>query len=289
VACRLSPLNSSQRGETSTTSDTSLGSGFKVGILVVRLHYFLLAPWIVLAVPSQVFLGVGILLVLVIIVAGSSGMFAGKQVLATLASVILLVLLVAGKVGTDLAKAPSPDTAVLLLQFVAIIFFMEASRVVLSFNQETRELAGKTDEMSQAIKGRLELWVKGQLGKQASLMIGALGLSLVLLVLGGFTSISINQLAFSAILVLFVIAALIFLITQKREPETRPSSARVEAEPLQRRNLGCYETVRPKPHSAAMPCNSGYFRWPIRTVHSCDARLGRQDPLFFEMFAVWHG
>ncbi len=186
----------------------------------MRLHYLFLAPWIVLAVPSPVFLGLGILIVLVIVVIGLVGTFAQKQALATLASVTLLVLLVAGKVGTDLTRASSPDTAVLLLQLVAVIFFMEASRVISSFNKEKSELAGKTDDISQAIRERLSIWVKDQLSRQARLIIGALGLSLVLLVLGGFTSVSINQLAFSAILVLLVVGALVFLITQRREPET---------------------------------------------------------------------
>jgi hypothetical protein len=180
-----------------------------------------LAPWIVLAVPSQVFLGFGILIVLIVVVAGLSGMFAGKQMLAILASGALLVLLVAGKIGTDLSRTPNPDTAVLLLQLVAVIFFMEASRVVLTFDSETRELAERTDEMSQAINGRLGTWLGGQLRRQARLMFGAFGLSLVLLVLGGFTSVSINQLAFSAVLVVLVVGALLFLITQRREPETR--------------------------------------------------------------------
>jgi protein-S-isoprenylcysteine O-methyltransferase Ste14 len=147
-------------------------------------------------------------------------MFAKKQSLATLASVMLLVFVVAGKVGTDLTKASSPDTAVLLLQFVAVIFFLEASRVVLSFDQETSELEGRTDQMSQAIRERLDAWVRAQLGRQARLIVGVLGLSLVLLVIGGFTSVSINQIAFSAILVLLVVGALLFLITQRREPDT---------------------------------------------------------------------
>lgn len=180
-----------------------------------------LAPWIVFAVPSLIFLGLGTLIVLVIILVGLVGTFAKKQVLATLASVTLLASLVAGKVGVDLTNAPSPDTLVLLLQFVAVIFFMEASRVTLSFDKETSELAGRANAMSQAIRERLGMWVKGQLGRQARLMIAALGLSLVLLVLGGFTSVSVNQLAFSAVLVLLVVGALVFLITQRREPETR--------------------------------------------------------------------
>jgi hypothetical protein len=171
-----------------------------------------------------VFLGLGILIVFVVVAAGLSGMFARKQVLTTFASMTLLVLLVAGKVGIDLTGASSPDTAVLLLQLVAIISFMEASQVVLSFDKETSELAGRMDHMSQAIRQRLGVWVIGQLRRQARLMIGALGLSLVLLVLGGFTSVSINQLAFSAILVLLVVGALLFLITQRREPETRQVS-----------------------------------------------------------------
>jgi hypothetical protein len=148
-------------------------------------------------------------------------MLARKQVLMTLASVGLLALLVAGKVGTDLAKAPAPDTAVLLLEFIAIIFFMEASRVVLSYDKEKSKLTGRSDDMSQAARGRLGRWVIGQLSRQARLVVGALGLSLILLVLGGFTSVSIDQLSFSAILVLLVVGALLFLITQRREPETR--------------------------------------------------------------------
>ncbi len=107
------------------------------------------------------------------------------------------------------------------MQFVSVIFFMEASRVVLSFDRESSELGGRTDEGARAVIERSEKWVRGQLVGQARLSIGALGLSLVLLVLGGFTSVSINQLAFSAILVLIVVGALLFLITQRREPETR--------------------------------------------------------------------
>jgi len=148
-------------------------------------------------------------------------MLARTLVLTTIASVGLLALLVAGKVGTDLVKASAPDTAVLLLEFVAVIFFMEASRVVLSYDSEKSELAGRMDDMSNAARERLGMWATGQLSRQARLVAGALGLSLILLVLGGFTSVSINQLSFSAILVLLVVGALVFLITQRREPETR--------------------------------------------------------------------
>lgn len=167
------------------------------------------------------FLGLGLSIILVIVAVGLSGTLARQQVLTTLASVGLLVVLVAGKVGSDLSRAPAPDTAVLLFEFVAVIFFMEASRVVLSYDEEAKELAGRGDDMSQAVRERLGKWVSGQLSKQGNLVAGALGLSLVLLVLGGFTSVSINQLSFSAILVLLIVGALLFLITQRREPETR--------------------------------------------------------------------
>ena len=190
----------------------------------MRLHYLVLAPWIVLAIPSQVFLGFGIPLVLVIMAVGLYGMLAKKQASVTLASVALLVVLLAGKIGTDLARAPAPDTAVLLVQFVSVIFFMETSRVVLSFDKESSELAGRIDDGARDVIERLERWVRGQLAGQARLSIGALVLSLVLLVVGGFTSVSINQLAFSGILVLAVVGALVFLITQRREPETRQVS-----------------------------------------------------------------
>jgi len=190
----------------------------------LKLHYLFLAPWIVLAVPSQVVLGFGVLIVLVVGFLGLYGMFAKKQAFTILASVMLLVVLVAGKIATDLTRGSSPDTSVLLLQIVAVIFFMEASRIVLSFDREMGELAGRMDDMSRAVRGRLVMWLTGLLTRQARLMTGALGLSLVLLVLGGFAGISISQPALSAILVLLVVGALLFLITQRREPETRPVS-----------------------------------------------------------------
>ena len=199
-------------------------SAIRAPILLVRLHYLFLAPWIVLSVPTQVFLGLGMLITLGIVAVGLSGIFAKSELLTTLASVALLVSLVAGKVGVDLVRASAPDTAVLLLQFVAVIFFMEATRVVLSFDRETDELAGKTDEASQAVRRRLRMWVTRQLSSQARLVIGGLALSLALLVFGGFTNVAINQLAFSAILVLLVVGALLFLITQQREPEARQAS-----------------------------------------------------------------
>ena len=65
-----------------------------------------LAPWIVLAAPTQVFLGLGYFLVLGIVSVGLAGMLARINALATLASVALLVTLVAAKAGTDFYGLP---------------------------------------------------------------------------------------------------------------------------------------------------------------------------------------
>lgn len=152
---------------------------------------------------------------------GFSGMLLKRGALAKAASLSLLALVIGGKVGEDLLGAAAPDTAVLLIQFVVVIFLMEASRVVLVFDLENGQLAGKDDDLSMDIFRRLVNWAKGQLVSQARIMLSVLGLSLVLLVVGGLTSVSINQLGFSAGLVLVAVGVLLFLITQRREPETR--------------------------------------------------------------------
>ena len=181
----------------------------------------ILAPWVILAVPSEVFRGLGILLVMAVTGVGLAGMLGRIPSLATLSSIALLGLLIAGNVGTDLEGLPFQDTAVLMLEFVTVIFFMEASRVVLSYEKETIEMSQRTDESSQLVRAKLVAWVRGQLSRQAKLTIGALALSLFLLVLGGLTSISISQVAFSASLVLVVVGVLVFLVTQRREPIRR--------------------------------------------------------------------
>src|SRR5438445_13868017 len=102
-------------------------------------------------------------------------MSAKKKAFTIPASVMLLVSFVAGKAGTDLTRASSSDTAVLLLQLVAIIFFMEASRAVLSFDREMGELTGRTDDMSQPVRGRPALWFAGELNRQARRLVGSPG------------------------------------------------------------------------------------------------------------------
>jgi hypothetical protein len=142
-----------------------------------------------------------------------------NELLARGASLSLLGAIIGGKVGTDVLGGVAPDTAGLLLEFVAVIFFMEAGRVVISFEMENRELAEKRDELSLSLARKLALWAQGQLAGQTRIAAGASALSLGLLVLGGFSSVSINQLAFSAVLVLVAVGVLLFLLTNRREPE----------------------------------------------------------------------
>ncbi len=148
-------------------------------------------------------------------------MLVGERSLVALASLLLLGSLIVGKVGVDLRGFSAPDTAVLMIQFVAVIFFMEASRVVLSFDRETRILGKRTDDGSEAARARLFSWVGAQLWKQVQIIVATLVLSLVLLVFGGLTSVSLDQVGSSGVLVLVVVGVLVFLITQRREPETR--------------------------------------------------------------------
>jgi len=191
--------------------------------VLVRLHYLVLAPWVIIGIPSLVSSGLHVPTMLIVSAVGLLGMLGKEEIFARGASVSLAGLIIGGKVVGDVLGSAAPDTAVLLVQFVAVIFFMEASRVVLSFDGESRELAGKYDELSMGLMRKLVEWTQGQLVGQARIMLVVLGLSLVLLLVGGFTSISINQLGFSAGLVLVVVGVLLFLVTNRREPEQRRS------------------------------------------------------------------
>lgn len=155
------------------------------------------------------------------IVAGTGllGTLGKNDLLVSGASLIMLALIIGGKVGADLLGLAAPDTAIVLAQFVAVIFFMEASKVVLSFDAESRELEGKQDELSWDIRRQLVNWTQSQISGQSRIMAVVLGLSLLLLVVGGFTSVSINQLGFSAGLVLIVVGVLLFLVTNRKEPK----------------------------------------------------------------------
>lgn len=219
-----SALDSPSRGKTSTSTAASLDLRLRSSRAVVRFHYFFLAPAIVFSIPSKVTLGFSPLIVPVIVAIGLAGIFARKRFLTTLASLTLLASLFVAKIGSDLVHVSGPDTAVLLLEFVAVIFFMKASEAVIFYDIEATHLEGADDPVSEMLRQRLYGWLKSQLGAQFRLSVAAFLISLALLVVGGFANVSVGQLPLSSIFVLVVVAALLFLITQKREPDRTPTS-----------------------------------------------------------------
>ena len=138
-----------------------------------------------------------------------------------LAFVSLLLLIVWGKVASDLYRLPGPDSAVLLLQFMLVIFFMEASNTALTFDSTIKPLEGKNDDLSAPARMRLVKWERVQLLNLGKLTIASFGLTLGLLIIGSLVSVSVDQIAFSGILVLAALVAIFILLTYRREPEQR--------------------------------------------------------------------
>jgi len=140
------------------------------------------------------------------------------------ASGSLLVLIVWGKVTADLYGLPGPDSAVLLLQFMLVIFLMEASTTALTVDSAIKPLVGKNDALSESARMRAMRWERVQLFNLGKLTVASFVLSLGLLILGSLVSISFNQIAFSGVLVLAAVVAIFGLLTYRREPEERRRS-----------------------------------------------------------------
>jgi hypothetical protein len=66
---------------------------------------------------------------------------------------------------------------------------------------------------------RVTKWERVQLLSLGKLTLASFGLSLGLLILGSLVSVSVNQIAFSGILVLAAVVAIFILLTFRREPE----------------------------------------------------------------------
>jgi len=141
-----------------------------------------------------------------------------------LASASLMLLLIWGKVAGDLYGLPGPDSALLLLQFMLVIFLMEASTTTLTFDYTIKQLKGKDDDLSAMARIRVTEWERVQLLNLGKLTIASFGLTLGLLILGSLVSVSVNQIAFSGILVLAAFVAIFLLLTYRREPEERRRS-----------------------------------------------------------------
>ena len=156
---------------------------------------------------------------------GLVGMMIGSKRAIFMASGTLLLLIVWGKVAADIYSLPEPDSALFLFQFMLVIFLMEASTVVLTFDSINKQLKGKNDELSLTARIRVMNWKRVQLSSLGKLTVASYGLSLGLLILGSLVSISVNQIAFSGVLALAAIVAILLLLTYQREPEAKRRSA----------------------------------------------------------------
>lgn len=151
---------------------------------------------------------------------GLTGMLLRSRAMVSIASVSLILLMTWGKAAADLFGLAAPDTAIFMVQFVVLLFFMEASAVALVFDSMSRELVSRSDDLSRAARLQILHWARVQLVGLGKLSLAAIGVSLGLLVLGSAASVSISQIGFTAVLVLASVIAILFLLTHRREPET---------------------------------------------------------------------
>jgi len=143
----------------------------------------------------------------------------GNRAAVLLASASLLLLIVWGKIASDIYRLPEPDSALLLFQFMLVIFLMEASTTALTFDSTIKGLKGKNDDISALARMRVTKWARLQLFSLGKLTTAAFALSLGLLILGSFVSVAVDQIAFSGALVLAAVVAIFILLTYRREPE----------------------------------------------------------------------
>ena len=193
---------------------------------MLRINYVFLAPWIVLSLPPSALGQQSILVTAAVAIVGFAGMSLGNRAAIYAASGSLLLLIVWGKVAGDLYGFPGPDSAVLLLQFMLVIFLMEASITVLTLDSAIKPLEGKNDDLSESARMRAMRWERVQLFNLGKLTAASFVLSLGLLILGSLVSISFNQIAFSGVLVLAAVVAIFVLLTYRREPEERKRSVK---------------------------------------------------------------
>lgn len=201
-----------------SAAPASLTRSLVFGVLLVRLQHLFLSPLVVLAVPGLLLLGQNFFVLVAVASVGLAGMLMNKQTLATASSLSLLGLLILGKAAGGVLKATPPDTAVLVVEFALIVFLLEASLVVSTFNREFSRLKAKEDELSSTLRTHLHGWLRGQLTGQAKLGLATLAISIGLLPVAGFTSIPSNQIIISSTLALLAIVVLVFLVTHRREP-----------------------------------------------------------------------
>lgn len=190
-------------------------------IPVLKTNYLFLVPLVVLSLPPGALFQFQILVVIVLSVLGLGGMIARNRTAISLVSVSLLGLIVWGKIASDLYRLTSIDSALLLFEFLIVIFLMEASNTTITFDLTYRILLNKSDEISLESRTRLVMWARNHLISLARTIAGAFVLSLGLVVVGDLFGVSVNQIAFSGTLVLVAVVALLLLLTYGREPADR--------------------------------------------------------------------
>jgi hypothetical protein len=151
---------------------------------------------------------------------GLSGTFLRKHALLSITYAVLVLLSIWGKTVGDLFAVPGPDTALFLLQFIAILFLYEVSFATILFEQNNDRVKDRYDELSSNARDQITRWYASQIRFLGKMIVSALALSLGLVVLGGFVSVAFNQLAFAAVLVIGSVIVLLFLLTHLREPRS---------------------------------------------------------------------
>lgn len=170
-------------------------------------------------VPFDIGFWLRLSIVSIVTVTGLIGVFQQRRRAVLLASSSLIATLILSKILIDLSHLPAPDTAVLLLQFVAVLFLMEMSLVTVQYERDLASLRQRDDALSKTVALHLARWLRGQLSADARLGFASFIISLGLLVLGGLASFQIDQLSVLAVLVFGSVVALLFLLTNRREPE----------------------------------------------------------------------
>ncbi len=191
----------------------------------LKINYVFLAPWVILNLPPSALAQQSILVTAAVAILGIAGMSLGNRTAIFAASGSLLLLIVWGKVAGDIYGVRGPDSALLLFQFMLVIFLMEASATVLTFDSTIKRLEGKNDDISSLARTHVMKWERVQLFSLGRLTLASFGLSLGLLILGSLVSVSANQIAFSGILVVASVVAIFVLLTYRREPEQSRRSA----------------------------------------------------------------
>ena len=205
--------------EETTAAPAPLNLGLRIGLTVLRLQHFPLSAMVLLTIPSAALAGLNLPLAGLVGLTGLVGMLYWKKTPIIISSAALFALLVWGKVATKIIQSSSPDTALLLVEFTLVLVSLEASQTALTFQGDYKPVKDREDELSEALRSRLQGWLRNQLTGQLRLALVALGLSIGLLPLAGFTSLPSDQLAISASLALLAVVVLLFLVTHKREPE----------------------------------------------------------------------